>query len=285
MKNNKMSRDKSKILVQKAYELNEEDEDKAIQIYHNIIDVDSSWSVPYYNLGLIYKYKSQWEKSYEFNLKATELNVQDEAAWWNLGIACTALKKWRAARIAWNKFGLELDINDTEVSIDLGAAPIRLLNDEVVWTTRVCPARAYIENVPLEESGYRYNDLVLIDGSPTGTTILDGVEYSVFDELEVLEESGYQTYSIGVEVDDSDEITALEDMCYDLNYGFENWTDSVKILCKQCSEGVPHEDHDNELESNTDVYNLAIATNMLEELENVLEEWMLKNNAVVNWIE
>lgn len=276
-----MKRDKSKVLLQKASELNEEDEDKAIQIYKNIIDMDSSWSVPYYNLGLVYKYKSQWEKSYEFILKATELDATDEAAWWNLGIACTALKKWKEARIAWNKFGLDLDINDTEVSIDLGAAPIRLLNDEVVWTTRICPARAYIESVSLEESGYKYNDLILIDGSPTDTKILDGVEYSVFDELEILEKSEFNTYSIGVKVDSFDEIIALENDCYKLNYGFENWT----ILCKQCSEGVPHEDHDNELEGDTDEYNVAIATNTLEELEAVLEQWMLDNNGVVNWIE
>ena len=280
-----MTRDKSKVLLQKARELKGEDEEKAIQIYNNIIEMDSSWSVPYYNLGLIYKYKCQWKKSYELNLKASELDEEDEAAWWNLGIACTALKKWREARVAWNQFGLELDVNDKEVGMDIGRTPVRLLNGEVIWATRICPARAYIDNVPLKESGHSYNDLILIDGAPTGKRIYDGVEYSVFDELEVIEPSGYRTYSLGVNVEHLDDIIELEDMCFMKNYGFENWTHSIRILCKQCSEGVPHETHDRELKKDVEEYNLAIATKTHEELETVLEKWMLKNNASVNWIE
>ena len=280
-----MSRNKSKILLQKARNLTSKDEEKAIEIYNNIIEMDGSWSVPYYNLGLIYKYNGQWQKSYEYNKKATELDAQDEAAYWNLGIACTVLKKWKEARIAWNQFGLDLDINEQEVDMNIGNTPIRLLNGEVVWGTRICPARAYIDNIPFKESGHRYNDLILHDGSPNGKRILDGVEYSVFDELEIIEKSEYQTYSIGVEVESLEDITVLQDVCLDLDYGFENWTNSVRILCKQCSEGIPHEIHDKQLKRDTNEYNLAIATSTLEELENVLEVWMQTNEASVNWIE
>jgi len=280
-----MNRDKSKVLLQKARELKGEEEEKAIEIYNNIIEMDGSWSVPYYNLGLIYKYKGQWKKSYELNLKATELDAQDEAAWWNLGIACTALKKWREARTAWNQFGFELEVSDKPVGMDIGLTPVRLKNKEVIWTSRICPARAYIDNVPLQESGHRYNDLLLIDGAPTGKRIFEGVEYSVFDELEIIEESNYRTYSIGVSVEHTDDITDLKDMCYKLGYGFENWTKSIRILCKQCSEGLPHETHDTELENEENEYNLAIATNTHEELEEVLEEWLLNSNVTVNWIE
>jgi len=276
-----MSRDKNRLLVQKASELNEEDEDKAIQIYKSVIEMDAAWSVPYYNLGLIYKYKNEWQSSYEFLLKATKLEATDEAAWWNFGIACTALKKWREARIAWNKFGLELEVNDDEVNMELGPAPIRLFNDEVVWTTRICPARAYIESVSLQKNGYEYNDLLLIDGSPIGKEVLDGIEYSVFDELETLEASGFSTYSIGVEVNDFDDIMALEEDCYNLNFGFENWT----ILCRQCVEDVPHEEHDEDLKNEMEEYNLAIATPSLEALEKILGEWTQKSGSAIIWIE
>ncbi len=280
-----MTRDKSKALLQKARKLTKEDEEKAIQIYQNIIDMDGSWSAPYYNLGLIYKYRCQWEKSYEFNLKATELDEEDEAAWWNLGIACTALKKWREAREAWNQFGLELDINDKEVEMDIGRTPVRLLNGEVIWATRICPARAYIDNVPLKESGHSYNDLILIDGAPTGKRIYDGVEYSVFDELEIIEPSGYRTYSLGVKVKHLDDILDLEDACYMKNYGFENWTEAIRILCRQCSEGLPHETHDEELKKDVEEYNLAIATKQRGELDSILSAWEEENDVVINWIE
>lgn len=259
-----MTRNESKILLQKARKLTKEDEEKAIQIYQNIIDMDGTWSVPYYNLGLIYKYSGQWQKSYEFNKKAIALEDKDEAAWWNLGIACTALNKWREARIAWNKFGLELELNDKEVDIDIGSTPVRLLNGTVLWATRICPARAYIDNIPAKESGYIYNDLILIDGKPNGIETVDGVEYSIFDELEIIEKSDYKIYSIGVQIEHPDDLIDLEDRCYEQNYGFEN--------------------SDN-MEEDKEEYNLLIATSTLEELEEVLEEWIAKNDVVVNWIE
>lgn len=280
-----MTRDKSKILLQKARKLTKEDEEKAIQIYQNIIDMDGSWSVPYYNLGLIYKYNGQWQKSYEFNKKATELDANDEAAWWNLGIACTILNKWREARIAWNQFGLELEVNDSEVRMDIGPTPIRLLNGEVIWATRICPARALIDNIPLKDSGHRYDDLILHDGSPNGKRIHNEVEYSVFDELQIIEESNYRSYSIGVKVDNIEAITTLEEVCFELKYGFENWTKSVRMLCKQCSEGVPHQCNEKENKAETDEYNLAIATQKRGELDSLLSAWEEENDVVINWVE
>lgn len=282
-----MAKEESEILLQKAIELEDENEDKAIQLYHQIIENESSWSVPYYNLGLIYKYKNQWKKSYEFNLKATELNKDDKAAWWNLGIASTALKKWKEARIAWNGFGVGLEEKEGEVRMDIGSTPIRLKNGEVVWAERICPARAYIENIPLKESGYRYNDLILNDGAPNGKRIYNDKEYSVFDELELIEKSDYQTYSIGVEVNSENEILKLRELCYDSNYGFENWTNSIKILCKQCSEGTPHENHDTELKEEKEIfeYNLAIATKSKIELDNILDVWKKTNKISINWID
>ena len=280
-----MSRDKSKVLVQKASELKAEDEDKAIEIYNNIIEMDGSWSVPYYNLGLIYKYNGQWEKSYEFNKKATELDPNDEAAWWNLGIASTVLNKWSEARMAWNTFGLGLDINDTEVRMDIGSTPMRLLNGEVVWATRICPARALIDNIPLKNSGHRYKDLILNDGSPNGKRVYEGQEYAVFDELKILEKSDYKTYSLGVSVDSFESIITLQEVCLELEYGFENWTDSIRMICKQCSEGIPHQCSEKENLKQTNEYNLAIATQQRGELDNLLRAWKAENKAIINWIE
>lgn len=280
-----MIRNKSKALLQKARKLTKEDEAKSIKIYEDIIKLDASWSASYYNLGLIYKYNNQWEKSYEYNKKATDLDGKDEAAWWNLGIACTALKKWREARLAWNQFGLELEINDTEVSLHIGSAPIRLLNGEVIWTTRICPARAIIDNIPMKDSGYRFNDLILNDGAPNGKRIVNGVEYAVFDELEIVEKSNYKTYSIGVKVTVPDDITVLENMCYELQYGFENWTKSLRTICKKCSEGTPHQCNEKENQQEPAEYNLAIATQNRGELDSILNEWNAKCQVIINWVE
>ena len=39
---------------------------------------------------------------------AAKLDPADEAAWWNTGIAATALGEWATARLAWQAFGIEL---------------------------------------------------------------------------------------------------------------------------------------------------------------------------------
>jgi tetratricopeptide (TPR) repeat protein len=76
------------------------DVEAAIEIYKKILTIKEDWSTPNYNLGLIYKYKNDWEKSFQFNMRATELNPNDESALWNLGIAATMLEKWKIARKA-----------------------------------------------------------------------------------------------------------------------------------------------------------------------------------------
>lgn len=281
-----MIREESEKLLHKALIIEEENEDEAIQIYLQIIDKDKSWSTPYYNLGLIYKYRLQWKESYTFNLKAVELNPDDKAAWWNLGIASTALKKWDDARNAWTNFGIQLEENQGEVRMNIGSTPIRLKNGEVIWAERLCPARARIENIPLKDSGYRYNDLILNDGAPNGKRFYNEREYSVFDELELIEKSNYNTYSLGVIIENEQTIEMLKEVCFEFDCGFENWTDSIQILCKQCSEGVPHEDHDEKLldKKFDQEYNLALATKSEKDLNEILEKWKSKTNVIINWI-
>jgi hypothetical protein len=107
---------------------------------------------PSHPLGLVRKRQRRWTESLACNLRAAALDPTDEAAWWNAGIAATALGAWASARQAWAAFGIELPPGDGEITMRLGLTPIRLnpqSNDEVVWCTRVDPARAIIHNVLL----------------------------------------------------------------------------------------------------------------------------------------
>ena len=63
--------------------------------------IDPHWSVPWFNLGLDFKNSGAWEDSLRCNQTSTQLGTNDEAAWWNLGIAATALHNWSEARRAW----------------------------------------------------------------------------------------------------------------------------------------------------------------------------------------
>ncbi|HEY3231856.1 MAG TPA: hypothetical protein VGJ87_21680, partial [Roseiflexaceae bacterium] len=92
-----------------AHELNERGRQQARDghleeaevAYREAIARAPDWSVPAYNLGLLLKYQRRWPESLAANRRAAELAPDDEATWWNLGIAATALGDWTTAREAW----------------------------------------------------------------------------------------------------------------------------------------------------------------------------------------
>ncbi|WP_342644706.1 hypothetical protein [Mucilaginibacter sp. CSA2-8R] len=241
-----------------------------------IIDAPES-ATAHYNLALHYKYKGNWQLSYQHNKKAAELDAESEATWWNLGIAATALKDWRMAKTAWIKCGLSLEVNDSEPSMNIGNTPIRLNPDgaaEVVWCKRIDPARAVILNIPFAASGRRYGDLVLNDGAPVGTRISNGVEYPVLNELQLLSASQYHTYSATIYTGTQTDIDQLDELCQAAEIEMEDWS-TIRYLCKQCSEGVPHEHHDQDIqerEAPSERYIGFAATNKTA-LIRVLSSW------------
>jgi tetratricopeptide (TPR) repeat protein len=94
---------------QKGSELRDAgDVDGAIRYYEKAIRHAPQWSVPWYNLGLVYKYERQWQESFRCNAEAVELDPSDEAAIWNMGVAATALGWWPEARSAWRQFGIRI---------------------------------------------------------------------------------------------------------------------------------------------------------------------------------
>lgn len=251
---------------------------KAKEIYNKIIKLKPDWSTPNYNLGLIYKYKCEWASSFEHNKKAVELDSSDEAAWWNLAIASTALKRWRVARESWIKVGIDLEVNDDEPNLDLGTVPIRINpsgNTEVVWARRIDPARAIILNIPFANSGHRYHDIVLNDGAPQGYRISDGKEYPVFNELELITRSTYKTYSCKIATDKQSDVDKLEEICKSFNVEMENWS-TARLLCKQCSEGIPHEHHDNDLKTSAaENKHIGFAAKNEDDVNDTLTQWRI----------
>jgi len=266
-------------LLDKAIELEDSgNTNDAIKIYNEIISFDTDWATPHYNLGLIYKYQCNWELSYLHNKRATEIDGNNEAAWWNLGIASTALNRWRIARTAWNKFGLNMEINDDEPNLDLETTPVRLNpneNGEVVWCKRIDPARAIIRNIPLPDTNHRFNDIILNDGAPQGYRTNNGKEYAVFNELQLISKSDCSTYSCIIYTNNDEHIEKLENICKKTNVEIEDWS-TVIYLCKQCSEGKVHEHHDNELNKvDSNERKIGFAAANYAEIASALYEWQL----------
>lgn len=247
---------------------------EAEEVYRQAIAAAPDWSVPHYNLGLLFKYQRRWDESLTFNRQATDLAPDDQAAWWNLGIAATALGEWKTAREAWARCGIEIPPGDDAPSGNFGHTPIRLNPDgdaEIVWSTRIDPARAVLASIPFAASGFRWGDMVLHDGAPVGHRVVNGREVPVFNALDRLEPSPFSTYELHVTLASCEDFDALTDAAKALGGAAENWAQSVAFLCKACSEGTVHAEHDED--GSASALPCAVAALTDEHLHQIIELW------------
>ena len=202
------------------------------------------WEV-WFDLGLVHKLRREWAESVAANRRAAELGRAKES-FYNLGVAATAIRDWDSAMYAWHGLGLDVGPGP-EPRADFGPCPVRLNADtdgEVVWGRRIDPCRMRLESVPLPESGHRWGDVVLHDVVPVGRRTLAGRSLPVFDELIRMDPSDAPTYESEVVAVSREDRDALGDSIAGAGLGFEDWTESIEMLCAACSRGEgPHEEH------------------------------------------
>jgi hypothetical protein len=220
-------------------------------MYLEAVDLDPDLKEAWFDLGLIYKWSARWEECFDANKRAALLvgERRDAPEWWNLGIAATALHRWDDARRAWGVYGVDIRDGPDEIDFDGGPCPVRINprgSAEVVWGRRLCPARIQIESVPFPESGHRWHDIVLHDGVPNGYRESGGREFPVFDELEKWRDSAVPTMVVSVETEGPDHLDPLLRAFDAAGLPVENWTTSVQMLCQDCSEGRPHQAHEDQ---------------------------------------
>lgn len=267
---------------EKASELKDEGNiAEAIVYYEKAIEAGPDWSVPWYNLGLLYKYEHNWAESLRCNRRAAELDPRDGDTWWNLGIAATALNNWPEARRAWQSFGINIPAGEGPIEDNYGLTPIRINpkgEGEVIWCRRIDPARAIIESIPFAESGHRYSDLLLHDGAPNGYRLLEGREVPVFDELEILLPSEFGTYAVTLDHASTEEIERLSAVFDERGLAAENWQANTRILCRACSEGRPFDANHRHDQAETEQFSassvcLAVAAVSGKQINSLLLEW------------
>lgn len=250
---------------------------EAEEAYRAAAKAKPQWSVPWYNLGLLHKYRGNWEASLESNQRAAELSPSDGDSWWNLGIAATALGRWDVARRAWQNCDISVPAGDGPIEMDLGLVPIRLTENsggEVVWSRRIDPARAILMNVPLPGSGHHWRDLVLHDGAANGYRMLRGQKVPVFDEFVCLERSEFMTFVAELNAD-LDAMETLSSIADELGGAAEDWSTSIQMLCKECSEGTPGHLHDADHMSPADPH-CGIAARDESHAQEILNAWMVR---------
>ena len=254
--------------------------EEAVKLYERAAAICPAWTVPLYNLGLLFKKQRDWTKSMMYNRQAAEADPQNQAAWWNLGIAATALGRWKTARLAWRAFGIDVPDGEGPVDLPCGFGPVRLDpegNAEIVWAYRIDPARAEIASIPLPESKHRWRDIVLNDGAPCGYRLHQGKEVPVFNELKLLSASNFATFIAHVSMKESNASTEqLAEVAAELGGCAEDWSRSIRLLCKACSEGRVHKEHDTQKAPPEGVHLVGIAAKSRAQAEKILSAWQTK---------
>lgn len=242
-------------------------------------EIAPTWESPWFNLGVIYKWRARWPDARRCIERTLELETGNrEGALWNRGIVATALGDWEVARKAWRSYGIKIPDGTGPIDGNFGMTPVRMRveGSEVVWCDRIDPARAIVRSIPLPESGRRFGDLLLHDGAPNGYRLLDGKECAVFDELELIAASEFHTYAFDVRSPSEAATRSLLDAFDGAELSAEDWTDSVRLICKQCSEGHPHEHahHENEERAEwAETRMVGVASRDRASIVGVLERW------------
>jgi tetratricopeptide (TPR) repeat protein len=207
-----------------------------------------AWAAAWWSYGVALKHAQRWAECLAACDRALALDPDDsQGPCWNAGIAATALGDWPRAREAWSRYGIDVPDGAGPLEMAIGHACVRVSPHsapEVVYARRIDPCRARIVSVPLAESQRRYGDLVLHDGEPRGTRGFGDAQVTVFDELALLVRSAYGTWQVSAVCDTPEDRDALLALYTGVDGEIEDWTESIAMLCAQCSLGEGCRDHD-----------------------------------------
>ena len=104
--------------------------------------------------------------------------------------------------------------------------------------------------------------------------MLNGSKRGVFNVLELFEPSEYSTYAVVIHARGKNEIEEALSTASQMGIEAEDWTENIEVLCKQCSEGEPHDHHDTELEAEwQDEHRIGLAIDSKRLFDELLSRW------------
>lgn len=249
----------------------------AVKLCKLIARKSPDWSAPYALLSSIYKGRNEWKPALYYSLRALENNPFDEVIWENMALSATAMADWYTARQAWNQLGFKFRPSYEEPCINLGPIAARLnpsTQPEIVEAHRIDPARAIIKSIPQPSSGKRYLDEILISCRSVHNLVSRGRHFEVYDELEVLRTSSWQTFAVILQTPDLSDVEKLANLCRESEIGFDNWSNAARFLQSNLHEKVwEYYDHTIFGPLKQDAFLVALAAQSEKEVRYVLKNW------------
>ncbi len=207
----------------------------AVKLYKKSVQVAPTWGRPYFRLSLIYKARKEWKPTLYYSQKAADCDAGNKVAWWNVGIAATVLQRWESVRKAWQQLGHTSKPTPRMQAIELHVRNFR----EVVWTKPLDMVRVRIESIPHPFSGRRYGEVILHECESVGNIVAAKQAMSVYKEVQRLERSFFDTYSVIIHTESSADIDILDKLCLEAELGFDNWSNTNELHLNKQRTATP----------------------------------------------
>lgn len=108
----------------------------------------------------------------------------------------------------------------------------------------------------------------------------------MFNVLALFEPSEFETHVVHVSIEEPADLDSLNRIYSESQSALEDWTATVRRICRQCSEGRPHEHHDRELaEEPPAERRLGIAAHPTDDVRQLLDRWQAETKGKVLSIE
>ncbi|MCI5083458.1 MAG: hypothetical protein MRY78_17295 [Saprospiraceae bacterium] len=244
----------------------------AVKILKKIVRKTNQFAPAYFELSKIYKSQNDWKGCFHYSKKTIALDAANKEAWWNFGIAATAIKRPRIAKIVWAKFGF--------VTFQPQTACVRLQRGkqfEILWGRQLDPARIQLYSIPHPSSGRNFQDILLIDRQIVGHTIVQQKKLPVFEELGLMKRSVYRTFTCYLYTTNSKSVEQLAQLCADARLGFEVWSNAIRQKTVAQSGELPEYISPDILkfEGESDGVQVAIAAKLASDAEEVIQQWKI----------
>ncbi len=199
----------------------------AVKLLKKVSRLVPDWADAYRSLGTIYTRRKEWKPAFHYWSKTVALDADDRDAWWQLGLAAVPLKRMRTAQTVWAKFGYDRLRHDKPLGLQLQHQD----GYEILWMQPLDAARARVVSIPHPGSGMRYRDLILYDRrGQKGYNVIGRRRVPIFQHVDRLKGSPYQTFSCLLHTSGEAPIEQLEQLSFDAGLGFEVWSNATRAL-------------------------------------------------------
>lgn len=230
--------------------------------HRKLTEINPRNSAYHYNLGLFFKTRGKFEEGVKSNQTAASL--ADEGAdncEWNLGICATGAGNAAVALDVWKRMGQKVEMGRfglpegsyPECKVTLAERPLAERTadqddpglQETIWIERLSPCHGIIRNVPYDDLGVDYGDVILIDGAPITYHNYGGTRIPVFPHLATLIRRNYRFFDFAGTQHERGQLSAVSDDL-DEDAIIYPHSENVKLLCANCwrDPDIDHENHD-----------------------------------------